>query len=85
MLKRTSGEFTLILSLLEMLFPYICLFLFINVYIKIHNSYKCVCWFLRLVLGRSLCRRSLAPFLVYLFLYALILLLLARNAFNCML
>jgi hypothetical protein len=58
MLKRTSGEFTLILSLLEMLFPYICLFLFINVYIKIHNSYKCVCWFLRLVLGQSLCRRK---------------------------
>jgi hypothetical protein len=40
--KCTSGEFTLILSLLEILFLILCLFLFINVYIKIHNSYKCV-------------------------------------------
>jgi hypothetical protein len=49
MLKCTSGELTLILSLLEILFLYLCLFLLINVYIKIHNSYKCVCWFLALV------------------------------------
>jgi hypothetical protein len=34
------------------------LFLFVNVYIKIHNSYKCVCWFLGLVLGQSMCRRK---------------------------
>jgi hypothetical protein len=57
MLKCTSGEFTPILSLLEILFPNICLFLFINAYIKIHSSYKCVCLFLGLVLGRSMCRR----------------------------
>jgi hypothetical protein len=56
MLKCTSGEFTLILSLLEILFPNICLFLFITVYIKIHSRYKCVCWFLGLVLGQSMCR-----------------------------
>jgi hypothetical protein len=58
MLKCTFGEFTLILYLLEILFPNICLFLFINVYIKIHSSYKCVCWFLGLVLGQSMCRRK---------------------------
>jgi hypothetical protein len=34
------------------------LVLFINVYIKIHNSYKCVYWFLGLVLGQSMCRRK---------------------------
>jgi hypothetical protein len=58
MLKCTSGEYNLILSLLEILFPNICLFLFINVYIKIHKSFKCVCWFFRLVLGQSMCRRK---------------------------
>jgi hypothetical protein len=56
--KCTSGEFTLILSLLQLLFLNLCLFLLINVYIKIHNSYKCVCWFLGLVLGQSMCRRK---------------------------
>jgi hypothetical protein len=54
--KCTSGEFTLILSLLEILFLNLCLFLLLNVYIKLHNSYKCVCWFLGLVLGQSMCR-----------------------------
>jgi hypothetical protein len=58
MLKCTSGEFTLILSLLEILFPNIFLFLFINVYIKIHDSYKCVYKFLGLILGQSMCRRK---------------------------
>jgi hypothetical protein len=58
MLKCTPGEFTMILSLLEILFPNICLFLFINVYIKIHSSCKYVCWFLRLVLGQSMCERK---------------------------
>jgi hypothetical protein len=56
--KCTSGEFTLILSLLEILFPILCLFLFINVYIEIYNSSLCVCWFLRLVLDQSMCRRK---------------------------
>jgi hypothetical protein len=58
MIKCTSGEFTMILSLLEILFPNICLFLLINVEIKIHKSFKCVCWFFRLVLGQSMCRRK---------------------------
>jgi hypothetical protein len=34
------------------------LVLFINVDIKILNSCKCVCWFLRLVLGQSMGRRK---------------------------
>jgi hypothetical protein len=58
MLKCTSGEFTLIVSLLEILFPNICLFLLINVYIKIHKSFKCACWSFRLVLGQNMCRRK---------------------------
>jgi dolichol kinase len=58
MLKCTYGEFTQILSLLEILFLNLCLFLFINVYIKIHNSYKCICLFLRLFLGQIMCRRK---------------------------
>jgi hypothetical protein len=29
-----------------------------NGYIKIYNSSKCVCWFLRLVLDQSICRRK---------------------------
>jgi hypothetical protein len=58
MLESASGEFTLILSLLKILFPNLCLFLIINVYFKIYNSSKCICWFLRLVLGQSMCRRK---------------------------
>jgi hypothetical protein len=58
MLKCTSGEFTQILSLLEILFQNLCLFLFINVYIKIHNSYNCVCWFLRFSLDQIMCRKK---------------------------
>jgi hypothetical protein len=56
MLKYTFGEFTMILSLLEILFPNLCLSSIINVYSKIHNSYRCVCWFFRLVLGQSMFR-----------------------------
>jgi hypothetical protein len=58
MLKCTSVDFSMILYLLEILFPKICMFLFINVYISILSSYKCVCCFLRLVLGQSICRRK---------------------------
>jgi hypothetical protein len=58
MTKCTSSECTLILSLIEILFLNLCLFSPINMYIKIHSSYKCVCWFLRLVLGQSMCRRK---------------------------
>jgi hypothetical protein len=52
MLKCTSGEFTMILSLLEMVFPDLCLFLIIIVWIKIYKGYRCVCWFPRLVLDQ---------------------------------
>jgi hypothetical protein len=70
----TSGEFTLILSLLEILFPNLCLFLFINVYIKIHNSYKYVCWFLGRVLVQNMCRRKFGLITItFIFLFALIL------------
>jgi hypothetical protein len=75
MLRCTSGEFTLILSLLEILFPNICLFLVINVYIKILNNYKCVCWFLRLFLGQSMCRRkfgSISVIVIFICIYPLI-------------
>jgi hypothetical protein len=50
MMKCTSGEFTMILSLLEILFPDLCLFLIIIMYIKIYKGYICVCWFPRFVL-----------------------------------
>jgi hypothetical protein len=44
--------------MLEILFPNLCLFLFINVEIKIYNSSRCICWFFRLVLDQSMCRRK---------------------------
>jgi hypothetical protein len=68
MLKFTSDEITLIVSLLEILFPNLCLFLLINVLIKIHNSSKCVCWFLRLVLGQRMTRRKLG-FITVIFIF----------------
>jgi hypothetical protein len=58
MLKCTSGEFTMILSLLEILLPDLYLFLIINVEIKIYKGYRCVCWFPRLVLDQSMCRKK---------------------------
>jgi hypothetical protein len=72
MMKCTSDEFTMILSLIEILFPNICLFLLINAEIKIHKSFKCVCWFFWLVLGQSMCRRKFDYISVIFFLYALI-------------
>jgi hypothetical protein len=48
----------MILSLLEILFPNICLCLLINVEIKIHKSFRCVCWFFRFVLGQSMRKRK---------------------------
>jgi hypothetical protein len=71
----------MILSLLEILFPNICLFLFINVYIKIHSSYKCVCWFLRLVLDQSMRKRKfgfISAIVIFIFINPHVL---ARNAF----
>jgi hypothetical protein len=58
MLKCTSGEFTLILSLLEILFPNLCMLLSINVWLRIYNSSRWVCWFLRVVLDQRMCRRK---------------------------
>jgi hypothetical protein len=58
MLKCTSGEFTMILSLLEIIFPDLCLFLIINMCSKIHKGYKCVGCLFRLVLSQSLCERK---------------------------
>jgi hypothetical protein len=37
------GEFTMILSLLEILFPHLCLFLIINMCSIFHKGYKGVC------------------------------------------
>jgi hypothetical protein len=71
----------MILSLLEILFPNLCLFLFINVEIKIYNSSRCICWFLRLVLGQSMCRRKFGLLAVVNIFIVLILYMLARNAF----
>jgi hypothetical protein len=50
MLKCTSGEFIMIVSLLEIFISNLCLFLIINVWIKIYKGYRCVCWFPRLAL-----------------------------------
>jgi hypothetical protein len=43
MLKSTFGEFTMILSLLEILFPHLCLSLIINMCSIFHKGYVCVC------------------------------------------
>jgi hypothetical protein len=50
MLTFTSGEFIMILSLLEILFPHLCLFLNITMCSKINKGYRCVYWFFGLVL-----------------------------------
>jgi hypothetical protein len=46
------------LSPLEIFIPDLCLFLTINVWIKIYKGYGCVHWFSRLVLDQSMCRRE---------------------------
>jgi hypothetical protein len=60
MLKCISGEFNMILSLIEILFPNLCLFLIINVCSKIHEGYRCVDWLFRLGLHQSMCGRKFA-------------------------
>jgi hypothetical protein len=42
MLKSILGEFTMILSLLEILIPHLCLFLIINMCSMFHKGYVCV-------------------------------------------
>jgi hypothetical protein len=59
MLKSTFGEFIMILSLLEILFPHLCLFLIINKCSMFHKGYRCVCRFFKLVLDQSVCRRMM--------------------------
>jgi hypothetical protein len=58
MMKFTFGEFTMILSLLKILFPNLCLFLIINMCSKIHEGYRCVDWLFRLALDQSMCERK---------------------------
>jgi hypothetical protein len=58
MLKNTFGEFTIILSLLEILFPHLCLFLIINRCSMFHKGYMCVCGFFKLVLDQRVCGRK---------------------------
>jgi hypothetical protein len=73
----------MILSLLEIFIPDLCLFLFTNVYIKIYNSSRCVCWFPRLVLDQSMCRRmfgSRDAIFIFVCIYPFIA---ARNAIIC--
>jgi hypothetical protein len=48
----------MILSLLEILFPLLCLLLIINMFSEIYKGYRCVYWFLGLVLDQSMCRRK---------------------------
>jgi hypothetical protein len=82
MLKSILGEFTMILSLLKILFPYLCLFLIINMCSLFHKGYRCVYWFLRLVLDQSMCRRKLGFISVVFILICIKPLLLARNAYK---
>jgi hypothetical protein len=58
MLRRTSSEFIMILSLLEIIIPDLCLFSTIILQIKIHKSYSCVCGFFKLGLDQRMCRRE---------------------------
>jgi hypothetical protein len=43
MLKSNCGEFTMILSLLELLIPHLCMFLIITMCSMFHKGYVCVC------------------------------------------
>jgi hypothetical protein len=58
MMKCTSGEFTMILSLLKILFNNLFLFLIINMCSKIHEGYRCAEWLFKLVLDQSMCERK---------------------------
>jgi hypothetical protein len=48
------------LSLLEILFPHLFLFLIINMCSMFHKGYMCVCGFFKLVLDQSMCGRKCA-------------------------
>jgi hypothetical protein len=57
-MKCISGEFTMILSLLKILFPNLCLFLIINMCSKIHEGHRCADWMFNLVLDQIMCERK---------------------------
>jgi hypothetical protein len=59
MLKCTSDEFIMILSLLEIIIHDLCLFLIINMCSMFHKGYRCVSWFFGIFLDQSMCRRKL--------------------------
>jgi hypothetical protein len=81
MSKCILGEFTMILSRLEILFPYLCLFLIINMCSMFHKGYRCVSWFFGLVLDQSMCRRKL-DFNYDVFILCIIPFMLTSNAFK---
>jgi hypothetical protein len=82
-MKCTSGEFTMILALLKILFPNLCLFLIINMCSKIHEGYRCVDWLFRLVLDQSVCERKFACLSAILILICVIFpYMLTSNSFN---
>jgi hypothetical protein len=58
MSRSILGEFTMILSLLEILFPHLCLLLIINMCSMFHKGYMCVCKFFKIVLDQSMCERK---------------------------
>jgi hypothetical protein len=49
----------MILSLIEILYSNLFMFLIINVCRKIHEGYRCVDWLFRLILDQSMCRRKI--------------------------
>jgi hypothetical protein len=80
MIKSTFGEFTMILSLLKVLFPHLFLFLIINRCSMFHEGYRFVCYFFKLVLDQSTCRGNMG-FISVLFIFICIIpFMLARNA-----
>jgi hypothetical protein len=82
MLECTSGEFTMILSLLEIIIPDLFLFLIINMCSMFHKGYRCVSWFFGLVLDQSMCRRKLEFNYVVFILICIIPFMLTSNAFK---
>jgi hypothetical protein len=82
MIKSIFSEFTMILSLLEILFPYLCLFSIINMCSMFHQSYRCISWFFGLVLYQSMCRRKLGFNYVVFILICIIPFMLTSNAFK---
>jgi hypothetical protein len=83
MIKSTFGEFFMNLSLLEILFPHLCLFLIINMCSMFHEGYMFVCLFFKLVLDQSVCRKKDGVQLCAIYFHMHFPFMLARNAPNC--